>query len=113
MRTRQVALIVVAGITGAAIAFVDSRPGWDDTGVTVGLLVLAAGGAALASGRRPWLWALLVGAWTPALEIATGGSVASLVALVFASVGAFGGWAIRRSLQTAERPGAPPRQSPR
>jgi hypothetical protein len=113
MRTREVGLIVLAAFAGGAIAFLDSRPGWDDTGITVGLLLLAAGAAAFASGRRPWLWAVLVGAWTPGVEMATGGSVASLAALAFASLGAFGGWAIRRSLQAAERPGAPPRESPR
>ena len=95
MRARDLLLSVAAAIAGATIAYVDSRPGWDDTGITVGLLVLAAGLAAAASGRRPWLWALLVGAWTPAIEIATGGSSASFAALAFAGVGAFGGWAIR------------------
>jgi hypothetical protein len=96
MSTRDLLLVVAAAGVGAVIAFVDSRPGWDDTGITVGLLVVGAALVAAASGRRPWLWALLVGAWTPALEIATGGSLASLAALAFAAVGAFGGWAVRR-----------------
>jgi hypothetical protein len=108
MRARELPLIVGAAVVGAAIAFVDSRPGWDDTGITVGLLVLAAGVVAGASGRRPWMWALLVGAWTPAVEVATGGSAASFAALGFAAVGALGGWALRRSLATGDRPGAPP-----
>jgi hypothetical protein len=108
MRSRELPLIVVAAGIGAAIAFVDSRPGWDDTGITVGLLVVAAGAVAAVSGRRPWVWALLVGAWTPAVEIATGGSAASLAALGFAAAGAFGGWAVRRSLAAGERPGTPP-----
>ena len=87
----------VAVVAGLAIAYVDSRPGWDDTGITAGLLILAAGTAAVVSGRRPWLWAILVGAWTPLIEIATGGSPASLAALIFATAGALVGWLVRRS----------------
>ena len=88
----------LAVVGGLAIGFVDSRPGWDDTGITAGLLILAAGAAAIVSGRRPWLWALLLGAGTPLLEIPTGGSLASLAALVLAAVGALAGWLVSRSV---------------
>ena len=91
-------LMGLAVVSGLAIGFVDSRPGWDDTGITAGLLILAAGAAAIVSGRRPWLWALLVGAGTPLLEIPTGGSLASLAALVLAAVGALAGWLVSRSV---------------
>jgi hypothetical protein len=96
MRTREVVLLAAAVAAGAAIGYVDSRPGWDDTGITAGLLILAAGAAAAVSGRRPWLWALLVGGGTPLLEIPTGGSPASLAALLFAAVGALAGWLLAR-----------------
>jgi hypothetical protein len=96
MRTREVVLIAAAAALGAAIGYVDSRPGWDDTGITAGLLILAAGAAAAVSGRRPWLWALLVGAGTPLFEIPTGGSPASLAALAFAALGAIAGWFVGR-----------------
>ena len=96
MRTREVVLIAAAVAVGAAIGYVDSRPGWDDTGITAGLLIVAAGAAAAVSGRRPWLWALLVGAGTPLFEIPTRGSPASLVALVFAAFGALAGWLVAR-----------------
>jgi hypothetical protein len=97
MRIRDVALIALATVCGVAIAWIDSRPGWDDTGITAALLVLGAGAVAAVSGRRPWLWALLVGAWTPAVEIPVGGSAASLIAVGFAAVGAMGGWLLARS----------------
>jgi hypothetical protein len=87
-------LVGVAVVAGLAIGYIDSRPGWDDTGITVGLLIAAAGAAAAVSGRRPWLWALLVGGGTPLIEILTGGSLASLAALVFAAVGSLAGWLI-------------------
>jgi hypothetical protein len=45
----------------AGIAWVDTRPSWDDTGVTVGALLLAAG-FATGAGLRWWAAALLVAA---------------------------------------------------
>jgi hypothetical protein len=41
-----------------------------------------------------------VGAWTPLVGIATGGSPASLAALVFAAFGASAGWLVARSVET-------------
>lgn len=82
---------------GLLIAFADSSPGWDSTGVTAGALLLAGGASAFLGRSRPWLWALLVGLPTPAIEIAGGGSTGSLLALVFAGVGATIGWASARA----------------
>lgn len=97
---REFALVPLALLIGAAIAYVDSRPTWDDTGITAGSLMLGAGLTAAASGRRPLLWALLIGAWTPLVEIALSGEPASLAAIAFAGVGAVGGYLLRRSLGT-------------
>ncbi|MET1232390.1 MAG: hypothetical protein ABWY52_06030 [Candidatus Limnocylindrales bacterium] len=91
------ALAVVAAITGGlAIAWIDSRPGWDDTAISAGLLLLAAGLAAALSGRRPGLWAALVGLPTPLVEIARGGDPAALAALAFAALGAAVGYSVGR-----------------
>jgi hypothetical protein len=91
-------LVGAAIVVGVGIAWLDSRPGWDDTGITVGMLSVAALGATLlAGGRRPWLWAVLVGGWTPLLEIPSTGQFASLAALVFAALGALTGAVLARS----------------
>lgn len=99
--TRTIALTVVAVAIGLAIAWMDSRPRWDDTGVTVGALLVTSFVMALISGRRPWLWALLVGVWTPLVELVGGGELASLVALAVAGVGAAGGYLSARALALA------------
>jgi hypothetical protein len=75
----------------------DSRPGYDDTGVTVVLLIAIAAVAAAIGGSRPWLWAILVGAWTPIIEMGSGGSTGSLLALVFAGLGSAVGFLARRA----------------
>ena len=91
MKKREPILLVVAAAAGLAIAWIDSRPTWDDTGVTTLLIVVAAALVAAASGRRPWLWGVLIGGWIPLVEIPAGGSSASLLALGFALVAAFFG----------------------
>ena len=90
---------------GLAIATVDSRPGWDDTGVTAGLLVLAAATVAALDGRRPWLWALLVGLPLPLIEVPATGSGAALVAILFAAIGASIGIVVRRAPDWNQRSG--------
>lgn len=94
--------LVVAVVAGIAIAYVDSRPGWDSTGITAGLLAIAALIAVLldGSGRavRVAAIAVLVGIWIPIFEIAAPGSNGPLLAFVFSAVGAFVGWVVVRGL---------------
>jgi hypothetical protein len=95
---RTAALAVVALGFGLGVAVVDSSPGWDSDGITAGLLLLGGAVATgVARGRRPWLWALLVGLPTPAIEIVQTGNTGSVLALVFAAVGAAIGWAVART----------------
>ena len=96
---RTIVATAIALVGGIGIALMDSSPGFDDTGITaVGLLLVAALAAAL-DGRRPLLWAVLVGAWIPLLEIPATRSSAPLAALVFAGVGAVVGYLAARGLK--------------
>src|SRR6185369_8116447 len=98
---RTIAAAAIALVGGIGIALMDSRPGFDDTGITaVGLLLVAALAAAL-DGRRPLLWAVLAGAWIPLLEIPASRSSAPLAALVFAAIGAAVGHLAARGLNAA------------
>jgi hypothetical protein len=98
LRTTAAAAIALGG--GIGIALMDSSSGFDDTGITVvGLLAVAAVAAAL-DGRRPLLWAVAVGAWTPLLEIPAARSSASLAALVFAGIGAVVGHLAARAVES-------------
>ncbi len=94
-------LLVAAVAVGLAIAYVDSRPGWDDAGITAFSMLLAAGLFGLIAPRRAWLWALAVGIWVPAYAIARADSpraFAMLLVLVFPFAGAYAGFAVRRLL---------------
>jgi hypothetical protein len=89
-------LLLAAGI---AIAYVDTRPGWDDTGVTAGLLAGACGLAALA-GVSPFLAPILGAAPLVIAEIRQGRGV--LLAIPIAIGGAVAGAIIRRIARPPE-----------
>lgn len=99
------ALLVAAVGLGIAIAYVDSRPTWDDTGVSAGALTIAAGVLGLLGPRRPWAWALGVGIWIPALAMVrtpAPGTLGMLLVLLFPFAGAYIGMALRRAITPAQ-----------
>jgi hypothetical protein len=96
--TMNKVLVPTALALGLVIAYVDSRPNWDDTGITaLALFVCCALCGALVP-KRPWLWALAIGAWIPIAGITMAGNFGSLLALVFAFAGAYAGMACRNVL---------------
>ena len=99
MRDRRLFMLVpLALLLGLAIAYVDSSPGWDDTGVSAAAVLGASGLFGLLYPARPWLWALAVGVWIPAYGIVREFNYASLLALVFSFAGAYAGAVVRKRL---------------
>ena len=96
-RRRDLLGAVVAIGFGLAVAWMDSRPGFDATGITAGLLLIAGAVAAFVSRRRPWLWALAAGMWVPWFEIRDASMIEPFAALAFAGIGAAAGWFAARS----------------
>jgi hypothetical protein len=92
----------LAVLTGIAIAWIDTRPGWDDTGVSVGLVFLSSALWGVLAPKRPWLTALAVGMWIPLANVVMSGNFGSVVALAIAFVGAYAGAGVRRVLQRDE-----------
>jgi len=101
MVTMQKILLAVALAIGGLITYVDSRPAWDDTGVTALAVLVACGAIGFTGPKRPWLWALAVGLWIPLLGIVGTHNYASLLALPIAFAGAYGGMAIRKAVAPA------------
>ncbi len=89
-------LLPVAIALGLGIAYFDSRPTWDDTGITVVTLFAAAGICGVLGPRFPWLWALCIGLWTPLFEIPGTHNYGPLFALVVAFLGAYAGMAVQK-----------------
>jgi hypothetical protein len=78
---------------GVAIAWVDTRPGWDDTGVTAGALVIAAAASSFAGIPPSIAAALVVG---PILVAELAGGMGVLLGIPFAVGGAYVGAFVRR-----------------
>ncbi|HEY8869153.1 MAG TPA: hypothetical protein VIM30_07150 [Candidatus Limnocylindrales bacterium] len=97
----EAAALAISVTAGIGIAYVDSRPGFDATGLTVAALFLVAALASAVGRRRPWLWALLVGLWVPLFEVPTSRSAAPFAALVIAGCGAAVGHLLGREIAPA------------
>ena len=105
MRRSSTAILLVGALAlGALLGFVDTRPGWDDTGITAGALVLACLLFGAARPRLAWLWALAIGGWVPALNILLAHNSSALLVLAIAFVAAYAGALIRRVIGGAVPP---------
>jgi len=95
-RSRRVLSAAMALIAGVVIAWWDTRPSWDDTGVTAGLLATSSGLAAYA-GVRPWLAAALVAGPILVAELRPS-APGVLLAGAITFVAAFAGAALREAV---------------
>jgi hypothetical protein len=94
---RNVLLICAAVLFGLSIAYVDSRPGWDATGITAFSMLIAAAVLGFFGPGRPWLWAVGVGVWIPLhamLARPSAGSAAMLIVMLFPLAGAYAGMGV-------------------
>lgn len=100
-------LLAAAVTLGLAIAWMDSRPHWDDAGITAGCLLLSAGLLGLMGPRRPWLWALGIGLWVPLSlfvdKPTLGTALGGCVIFAFPMAGAYAGMAVRRAIAALSR----------
>ena len=100
----QKGLLAIALASGLLIAYVDSRPTWDDTGITVFALLVTSGIIGLLVQRRPWLYALAIGLWIPLWGVIQAQNVSMLLVLLFPFAGVYAGWALRLVVQKTLHP---------
>jgi hypothetical protein len=97
----QIDLLVLATIYGLLIAYVDFRPTWDDTGITLLALLVIIG---LFNKKRPWLFALAIGVWIPLWGILTTHDIRFFLSLVLPFIGVYAGWTVHRAFRNNEHP---------
>ena len=76
---------------GLLIAWLDSRPHWDDAGITACLILGTTWLLGALIPRQAWLAAIAVGIWVPLHEVISQGNWGSLLALAIAFAGAYSG----------------------
>jgi hypothetical protein len=105
--TRNSILPSIGLLLGCGVAYIDTRPTWDDTGITAGVLLL---GAAALSAVRPngsWLIGLAVGFPVLAMNVVLRANYGAALAVVVAVVGAsIGAWLGRLMHTDTDRVGA-------
>lgn len=96
---RVAALVLTAGVIGWGIGYMDTRPGWDDAGITAGALLLSGAVCGALMPRFAWLSGLALGLPVFVMNVALhgnyGSALATVIALVGAALGAFSGWVFR------------------
>ena len=95
-RNRSLYLLLLALTFGLAIGFVDTRPAWDDTGITAGAVFLSSALLGALMPSRAWVWALAVGGTIVLFNLAVNGGFGALLALCIAVAGAYAGAFFRR-----------------
>ncbi len=99
-------LFCAAVVFGLSIAYVDSRPGWDATGITAFSMLMFAAILGFFGPRRPWLWALGIGLWIPLHAFVakpSAGSASMLIVMVFPLAGAYAGMGLHYLLRGPAR----------
>jgi hypothetical protein len=79
---RLTTTVVIAGLAGLGIGYVDSRATWDDAGVTVGALLVAGAVVGAAMPRWFWLSGLALGIPIFAMNVVAHGNYGSAIAIV-------------------------------
>ena len=91
---KYIGLLVLSVLTGLLIAWIDSLPAWDDTGITAGMIVLTSALFGYLYPVRPWIWALTISIWVPLYAILLTWDYKMLLITLFGFAGAYLGAAI-------------------
>jgi hypothetical protein len=89
-------MVAVAIALGLTIAYIDSRPNWDDAGITAGMLLLASFIVGAIDPPHAWIYALATGIWIPLHGLLQGRSPSIVLVLAFPFAGAYAGVLIRQ-----------------
>ena len=96
MKRFYIPAVIIAIVLGIVIAWIDSSPNWDDTGISVFMVLVAGFLCGYLAGQKPWLIALLVSIWIPLLSIITTPNYGAFLALIPGVLGAYAGHLVRK-----------------
>ena len=85
---------ILALLMGLLIALIDSRPKWDDTGISAALVFSIAIIFGFLTSKRPWIVALAVSIWIPIFSIVFSHNYGGFLALIPGFIGSYIGFFI-------------------
>ena len=90
--------LLLAVVDGLVIAYVDSQSNWDDTGVTVFLILIGTVIFSYLADKKPWLIGLAVSGWIPLWAVVSTHNYGAFLALIPGLIGAYAGYYFKRLL---------------
>jgi hypothetical protein len=100
MKIKAMIVLTLATMAGLTIAWIDARPNWDDTGISVLMILCTATLFSYFSPQRPWLTALAVCIWIPIWGIISSQNFGSMIAVIPGFIGAYFGYFVKRGFKS-------------
>ena len=92
-------MFIFAVSAGCLIGWIDSSPRWNDTGITIGMIVLSSFAFGIMARRRIWLFALVIGLLVTLFNYVLHNNLQSAASIVFAFAGAYSGLLIKKLIR--------------
>lgn len=93
-------LIILSLLAGLIIGWIDTRPRWNDTGITVALIFISSFILGIFSNRNAWVIALIIGLCITTLNFLVSNRIDSAVSILIALAGAYGGVLLKKIVKT-------------
>jgi hypothetical protein len=93
-------LLTTVVAAGFLIGWIDTRPSWDDSGITVAAILAASFIPGILHPSRAWLWALIVGCEVAGFNLIPNGHAGGLMAVPVSFIGAYCGALLRKVIAT-------------
>ena len=101
---RKIALLMILAIgLGLIVTRIDTRPNWDDTGISMILLFSASAICGFFVPQYPWLIALSVSFWIPFYHVISAGNYGSMLAFIPGFAGAYSGFYLKKYISRPKR----------
>jgi hypothetical protein len=92
-------MLILAVTAGCIIGWIDSGPRWNDTGITIGMIVLSSMAFGIMAKRRVWLYALVIGLLVTSFNFILHNNLQSAMSIAFALAGAYSGVIIKKLIR--------------
>ncbi|MFL5808164.1 MAG: hypothetical protein ACJ749_01505 [Flavisolibacter sp.] len=101
LNTKFWMMIVLACIIGFILAKIDTAKNWDDTAVTVGLVLISSFVCGVIMPGFAWLWAIIIGGSIFSFNAILHSNYGSAAAILFAFIGAYAGVLFKKLILTS------------